>query len=363
MVAIDQGTTSTRCIVFDQRGRLVAVSQREHHQHFPKPGWVEHDAMEIWHNLERVAPPPSHRAASRSTRSPPSASPTSARRPWSGTATPASRSATPSSGRTPAPTARRRAGPRQRPGRRSSAAGLPPATYFAAPQAAMDLGQRRRLRERGRARRGALRHHGELADLEPHRRPERRRARHRRHERQPHDADEPAQRSTGTTSCWRSSTCPGRCCPRSVRRPRYTGSRPRVCPACRSPPRWATSRPHCSGRPASPPVRPSAPTARAASCCSTPARSRSARRHGLLTTVGYQLGDEPADVRPGGVDRHHRLAGPVVPRRARPDRHAPRRSRPSRARSTTTAAATSCPRSPGCSPRTGAARPAASSSA
>jgi glycerol kinase len=57
VVAIDQGTTSTRCIVFDQRGRLVAVSQREHHQHFPRPGWVEHDAMEIWHNLERVAPP------------------------------------------------------------------------------------------------------------------------------------------------------------------------------------------------------------------------------------------------------------------------------------------------------------------
>ncbi|HTC69524.1 MAG TPA: FGGY family carbohydrate kinase, partial [Acidothermaceae bacterium] len=56
VVAIDQGTTSTRCIVFDQRGRLVAVSQREHHQHYPKPGWVEHDAMEIWRNLERIAP-------------------------------------------------------------------------------------------------------------------------------------------------------------------------------------------------------------------------------------------------------------------------------------------------------------------
>jgi glycerol kinase len=56
VVAIDQGTTSTRCIVFDRRGQLVSVAQREHQQYFPKPGWVEHDAMEIWRNVERLAP-------------------------------------------------------------------------------------------------------------------------------------------------------------------------------------------------------------------------------------------------------------------------------------------------------------------
>ena len=56
VVAIDQGTTSTRCIVFDRRGQLVSVAQYEHKQHFPKPGWVEHDAMEIWRNVERLAP-------------------------------------------------------------------------------------------------------------------------------------------------------------------------------------------------------------------------------------------------------------------------------------------------------------------
>jgi glycerol kinase len=55
VVSIDQGTTSTRCIVFDRSGRLVAVAQREHRQYFPQPGWVEHDAMEIWRNVERVA--------------------------------------------------------------------------------------------------------------------------------------------------------------------------------------------------------------------------------------------------------------------------------------------------------------------
>jgi glycerol kinase len=56
VVAVDQGTSSTRCILFDHGGRLVAVTQREHKQHFPKPGWVEHDPVEIWHNLERIAP-------------------------------------------------------------------------------------------------------------------------------------------------------------------------------------------------------------------------------------------------------------------------------------------------------------------
>jgi glycerol kinase len=56
VMSVDQGTTSTRCILFDHAGRLVSVTQREHKQHFPKPGWVEHDAMEIWRNLERIAP-------------------------------------------------------------------------------------------------------------------------------------------------------------------------------------------------------------------------------------------------------------------------------------------------------------------
>ncbi|GAB1644523.1 glycerol kinase GlpK [Krasilnikovia sp. MM14-A1259] len=56
VLSIDQGTTSTRCIVFDQRGHLVSVVQREHRQFFPKPGWVEHDAMEIWQHVQRLVP-------------------------------------------------------------------------------------------------------------------------------------------------------------------------------------------------------------------------------------------------------------------------------------------------------------------
>jgi glycerol kinase len=52
--AIDQGTTSTRFIVFDRTGRVVASDQREHEQIYPKPGWVEHDAEEIWRRTQEV---------------------------------------------------------------------------------------------------------------------------------------------------------------------------------------------------------------------------------------------------------------------------------------------------------------------
>jgi glycerol kinase len=52
--AIDQGTTSTRFIVFDRGGRIVASEQREHEQIYPKPGWVEHDAEEIWRRTQEV---------------------------------------------------------------------------------------------------------------------------------------------------------------------------------------------------------------------------------------------------------------------------------------------------------------------
>ncbi|GAD87766.1 glycerol kinase GlpK [Nocardia asteroides] len=54
VAAIDQGTTSSRCIVFDRQGRIVGTAQREHRQIFPKPGWVEHDPAEVWRNTEWV---------------------------------------------------------------------------------------------------------------------------------------------------------------------------------------------------------------------------------------------------------------------------------------------------------------------
>ncbi|MBI5156959.1 MAG: glycerol kinase GlpK [Acidimicrobiia bacterium] len=52
--AIDQGTTSTRFVVVDRSGRIVGMDQREHTQIYPRPGWVEHDALEIWSTTEAV---------------------------------------------------------------------------------------------------------------------------------------------------------------------------------------------------------------------------------------------------------------------------------------------------------------------
>ena len=54
IAAIDQGTTSTRCILFDHNGAIAASAQMEHEQIFPKSGWVEHNPEEIWHNTRQV---------------------------------------------------------------------------------------------------------------------------------------------------------------------------------------------------------------------------------------------------------------------------------------------------------------------
>ena len=48
ILALDQGTTSSRSMLFDEKGSIIAVAQKEFTQIFPKPGWVEHDAEEIW---------------------------------------------------------------------------------------------------------------------------------------------------------------------------------------------------------------------------------------------------------------------------------------------------------------------------
>lgn len=55
ILALDQGTTSSRAIVFDKLGNIISIAQKEFTQFFPKPGWVEHDAMEIWETQKQVA--------------------------------------------------------------------------------------------------------------------------------------------------------------------------------------------------------------------------------------------------------------------------------------------------------------------
>ncbi|MCY7389321.1 MAG: glycerol kinase GlpK [Burkholderiales bacterium] len=55
ILALDQGTTSSRALLFDRNGEILATAQREFTQHFPRPGWVEHDALEIWRSQCAVA--------------------------------------------------------------------------------------------------------------------------------------------------------------------------------------------------------------------------------------------------------------------------------------------------------------------
>lgn len=54
IAAIDQGTTSTRCMIFDHAGQVISLAQKEHEQIYPQPGWVEHNALEIWERTREV---------------------------------------------------------------------------------------------------------------------------------------------------------------------------------------------------------------------------------------------------------------------------------------------------------------------
>ena len=55
ILSFDQGTTSSRAILFDHEGQIHTIAQKEFTQHFPKPGWVEHDPLEIWSTQMGVA--------------------------------------------------------------------------------------------------------------------------------------------------------------------------------------------------------------------------------------------------------------------------------------------------------------------
>ena len=79
------GYDASRCLIFDADGHIVSQAQQEHEQIFPRPGWVEHDAGEIWANVQNVTQSALDRAGLSGPTSPRSASPTSARRRCSGT--------------------------------------------------------------------------------------------------------------------------------------------------------------------------------------------------------------------------------------------------------------------------------------
>ena len=168
--ALDQGTTSTRFMIFDHAGQVVGIDQKEHEQIYPKPGWVEHDPAEIWNRASRSSGRarqgqhqrrrPRRRGHHEPARNDRRLGPPNRQ----------GRSTTPSSGRTRAPTRSSTSSPRTA-ARIASAArtGLPLATYFSGPKIA---GSSTTSRRTGgcRGRRRALRHHRHVAHLEPDRR-------------------------------------------------------------------------------------------------------------------------------------------------------------------------------------------------
>ena len=266
VAAIDQGTASSRCIVFDRAARIVSVAQKEHEQIFPRPGWVEHDPEEIWRNVVEVVQRRARRRVGCSASDLVALGITNQRETTVrvGPRRPARRCTTRSTGRTRAPTALvRELGGDVGQDRFRERCGLPLATYFSGPKLRWLLDTRARP---ARARRGAARccsgrwtrwliwkltgrhltdvtnaSRTMLMDLETL------------------DWDDELLDAIGVPrgDAARDPPLVG-----GLRRGARRRSR-----ACRSPPRSATSRPRCSGRPASRPARPSAPTAPAASCC------------------------------------------------------------------------------------------------
>ena len=93
IMSLDQGTTSSRCILFDKNGAAVSTAQKEYRQIYPQPGWVEHDPMEIWQSQLEVAQ--KALAQKGPLTLPPSASPTSEKPQSSGTSAQASPFTTP----------------------------------------------------------------------------------------------------------------------------------------------------------------------------------------------------------------------------------------------------------------------------
>ena len=229
-VALDQGTTSSRAMVFDHSGHVVAVSQKEHEQIYPKPGWVEHDPKEIWARCQEVLDEALEKAGAsrddiaalgitnqrettvvwdRNT-----GEPVMQRDRLAGHAHRQARRRA---------VGRRRPGPVPRPGR--SAAG----DLLLGAEGPLDPRQRRRRAGEGRGRRSGVRQHGHLVHLEPDRRHQRRPAHHRRDERQPHDADGSRDAGLGRGHRSTRSACRCRCCPRSGPRARSTArSRPAI---------------------------------------------------------------------------------------------------------------------------------------
>ena len=192
IAAIDQGTTSSRCILFDEDGSIVHIDQREHEQITPKAGWVEHDASEIWTRVREVIG--GAMASSAAEAGDVEAIGITNQREttvvWDReTGEPVYNAIVWQDTRT-APLVRELAGD-EGVDRLRDVVGLPLSTYFSGPKIKWILDNVEGAREKADAGRAGVRQHGHLGALEPDRRHRRRRARHRRDQRLAHAADGP----------------------------------------------------------------------------------------------------------------------------------------------------------------------------
>ena len=284
VAAIDQGTTSTRCMVFDHSAHVVSVHQLEHEQIFPRAGWVEHDAEEIWSNTREVTAAALAKA-DLSPRDIAAVGITNQRETalvWErATGKPVHHAIVWQDTRTDR-ICERLGDLGGGADRYKDRVGLPLATYFSGPKVMWILENvegAREMAERGDA---AVRHHGHLAAVEHDRRSRRRPAPHRRDQCVPHHADGPRHAAVGPRHRLRHGdpaldaaadpVVVARCTPPAAR----AGS----CPVSASPATSATSRRRRSARSASMSGRRRTPTAPETSCFSTPAPSGYAARTG-----------------------------------------------------------------------------------
>ena len=327
VAAIDQGTASSRCMVFDRSARIVSIAQKEHRQVFPRPGWVEHDPEEIWRNVEEVVRRRAGQRAAEAVRP----RGRGHRQPARVDARLGARERRPGAQRDQlAGHAHRRAGARDR--RRRRPGPLRGALWPAAcrptspgPSCAGCSTRVPGLRERAEAGDVLFGTDG-LAGSSGS-------SPARRHLTDVTNASRTMLMSLETLD-WDDDLLDAMGVPRgdAARDPPVLRGLRRGARAARRRPRGlarsATSRPRSSARRASRPARPSAPTGPAASCSSTPASVRCSRANGLLTdrVLSHRL--RATDVCPRGLDCGHRRARAVVPRQHHADRARRPRSRP-----------------------------------
>ena len=274
IAAVDQGTTSTRCILFDHQGSVVSLSQKEHQQIYPQPGWVEHDPLEIWQRSQEVISAAVAAAGARAgdiaavgitnQRETTLVWDRNTGKPFyncdrlagythqgnlrSAVANPEARTAS------------------------ATRSGCRSATYFSAPKIRWILENvpaARQAAESGAALFGNI---DTWLIWMAHRRSSGWRSRHRCHQRQPHHADGSGRLCSGMQKFWRSWRSLPRCCRASFLPaiPWY-GEPPARMDLLQTVSRyaaiWATSKLPWSGRPASVLAKQKTPTAPAVSCC------------------------------------------------------------------------------------------------